>query len=168
MLKSKKVEVISEIEDIYRNHSNIIITHYHGLTVSTISSLRANLRKNDAGFRVIKNTLAKLAADNVGFKGSNDLFKGPVAIAYSQDPVSVAKSIVEFTKTNSNLKIVGGILDKTVVDAKVIDQMSKLPSMIELRSKIVGLLQAPATKVAGVIGAPATKLARVIQAFSNK
>ncbi len=168
MIRSEKVNAVNEIEELYRNHSAIIVTHYHGLTVDQVTQLRNNLRKEGAKFKVVKNTLAKIAAQKAGIANVDSLFKGPVAIAYSQDSVATAKTVFEFAKTNSAFKIVGGILDNNLIDYKIVDQLSKLPSLKELQATIVGILQAPARKVIGVTSAPASQLARVIVAYSNK
>jgi len=168
VLRSEKKEFVAELEGIYRENSAVIVAHYHGLTVSNISKLRKNLRQEGAGFKVVKNTLARIAANNVGYADTNNLFKGPVAIAYSSDPVSAAKVVAEFAKTSDALKIVGGIVSEQIVDARTVDQLSKLPSMNELRSQLVALIQTPATKIAGVVQAPAAQLARVMKAYSTK
>lgn len=168
MIKTEKIEAVAAIEEVYRNNQAVIVTHYHGLTVSAISKLRKNLRLQGASFKVIKNTLAKIAAKNANIADVDGLFKGPVAIAYSTDPVSVAKIIAQFAKENEAFKIVGGILDNKKIDDAVVKQLATLPSLDELRGKIIGILQAPATKIACVTAAPAAQLARVLSAYSKK
>ncbi|MFY9589438.1 50S ribosomal protein L10 [Rickettsia endosymbiont of Halotydeus destructor] len=173
MLRSEKPIVVEELEKICKESASIIVAHYHGLTVSQISSLRESLKVKGAGFKVVKNTLAKIvinriAANNVGLDKAANLFTGPTAIAYSKDPVEAAKLVVDFVKANDNLKIVGGIVNDQVLNEQSIRELSKLPSLNELRGKIIGLLQAPATKLAGVLQAPASSLARVVQAYVNK
>ncbi len=168
MYRSEKVTAVTEIEEILRNNSSVIITHYHGLTVSDISKLRKDLHEKNAGFKVIKNTLAKIALKNVGIASADSLFTGPVGISYSEDPVGSAKVIANYAKTKEALKIIGGILDMNVVDHKVINTLSKLPSMNELRGKIVGVLQAPARNIIGIAKAPAAQLARVLCAYASK
>ena len=168
MIRSEKINAVAELEEIYRSNPAIIVTHYHGLTVSAVTKLRNDLRKEGATFKVIKNTLAKIAAKNAGISSADSLFKGPVAIAYSHDSVSTAKAVAEFAKTHADFKIVGGILDSGVVDSTMIDKLSKLPSMKELQGTIVGILQAPARQIIGVTNAPASQLARVFSAYSNK
>lgn len=168
MLRSEKPEVVEEIVSIYKESPSVIIAHYHGLTVSEVNSLRESLKSKDAGFKVVKNTLAKIAANKVGLDDIVNLFSGPTAIAYSKEPVEMAKLVVNFAKTNENLKIIGGIVDNQVLNEYSIKELSKLPSLNELRSKIIGLLQAPATKLAGVIQAPSASLSRVIQAHASK
>lgn len=168
MLRSEKPAVIEEIASIYKESPSVIVAHYHGLTVSEINLLRESLKSKDAGFKVVKNTLAKIAANKVDLDETVSLFSGPTAIVYSNEPVEMAKLVVNFAKSNENLKIVGGIVDKQVLNEHSIKELSKLPSLNELRSKIVGLLQAPATKIAGVVQAPSSSLAKVVQANASK
>lgn len=168
MLRSEKPVAVEEIVNIYKESPSVIITHYHGLTVSQVSSLRELLKSKEAGFKVVKNTLAKIAANQTGLDNIANLFAGPTAIVYSKEPVEMAKLVVNFAKANDNLKIIGGIVDNHVLDEHSIKELSKLPSLNELRGKIVGLLQAPATKVVGVLQAPSSSMARVIQAHASK
>jgi large subunit ribosomal protein L10 len=166
--KSKKQNFISELEDIYKTSNSVIVTHYHGLTVAEVTKLRAKLRESGASFKVVKNTLSKIAATNVGMSVESGAFAGPTAIAYSVDPVAAAKGVVEFAKANDNLKIICGIVDDKFLDVSAIEQLAKLPSLDELRGKIVGVLQAPAANLARVVQAPAGALARVLQAYADK
>jgi large subunit ribosomal protein L10 len=168
MIRNEKIEAVAAIEEVYRNNSAVIVTHYHGLTVSQVSKLRKALRAEGAQMKVVKNTLAKIAAKNAGIDNAEAIFKGPVAIAFSADPVSSAKVVAQFAKENAALKIVGGILDSVVIDDNVVKQLASLPSLNELRGKIIGILQAPATKLACITAAPAAQVARVISAYSNK
>lgn len=168
MIRNEKIEAVAAIEEVYRNNTSVIVVHYHGLTVSSISKLRKNLRAENSGFKVVKNTLAKIAAKNVGIADVDILFKGPIAIAFSEDPVSAAKTVAQFAKENDALKIVGGILESKVIGDAVVKQLATLPSINELRGKIIGILQAPATKLACITAAPAGQVARVISAYSKK
>lgn len=168
MLRSEKPVAVEDIVNIYKESPSIIITHYHGLTVSQVSSLRELLKSKEAGFKVVKNTLAKIAANQTGLNSIVNLFAGPTAIVYSKEPVEMAKLVVNFAKANDNLKIIGGIVDNHVLAEHSIKELSKLPTLNELRGKIVGLLQAPATKVVGVLQAPSSSMARVIQAHASK
>jgi large subunit ribosomal protein L10 len=168
MLKSEKQSFVSELETVYKESSSLVVTHYHGLTVSQLTDLRRSLRKNNAKFRIVKNTLSKIAANNSQLGQVVDLFSGPTAIAYSEDPIAAAKGVVEFAKNNQQLKIVGGVVDGKLVSVSEIDRLAKLPSLDELRGQLVGILQAPASKIIGVLEAPATKLARVFKSYSNK
>ncbi len=168
MLRSEKKTFVSDLEEIYQTSNSVIITHYHGLTVSEITTLRRSLRENGASFKIVKNTLSKIAASNVKVEHDPEMFSGPTAIAYSEDPVAAAKGVVEFAKANDNLKIVGGIVNDKILDVSSIQQLAKLPSLDQLRGKIVGILQAPASNLARVTQAPAGALARVIQAYAEK
>ncbi|KJW03622.1 50S ribosomal protein L10 [Rickettsia endosymbiont of Ixodes pacificus] len=168
MLRSEKPVAVEDIVNIYKESPSVIITHYHGLTVSQVSSLRESLKSKEAGFKVVKNTLAKIAANQTGLDSIANLFAGPTAIVYSKEPVEMAKLVVNFAKANDNLKIIGGIVDNHVLDENSIKELSKLSSLNELRGKIVGLLQAPATKFVGVLQAPSSSMARVIQAHASK
>ncbi|MDG1436700.1 MAG: 50S ribosomal protein L10 [Rickettsiaceae bacterium] len=168
MLRSDKKSFVTELEDIYKTSNSVIVTHYHGLTVAEVTKLRRELRANGASFKVVKNTLSKIAASNAGLVGDSEVFSGPTAIAYSEDPVAAAKGVVEFAKTNDNLKIIGGVVNDQVLDVSAVQQLAKLPSLDALRGKIVGILQAPAANLARVVQAPAGALARVIQAYADK
>lgn len=168
MLRSEKKTFVSELEKIYEDSNSVIITHYHGLTVSQITNLRKALRENGASFKIVKNTLSKIAATNVKLTHDPETFSGPTAIAYSKDPVAAAKGVVEFAKANDNLKVIGGIVNDKILNVVEVQQLAKLPSLDQLRGKIVGILQAPAANLARIVQAPAGSLARVIQAYSEK
>ena len=168
MLRSEKKTFVSELEKIYQESNSVIITHYHGLTVSQITNLRKALRENGASFKIVKNTLSKIAATNVKLTHDPEAFSGPTAIAYSKDPVAAAKGVVEFAKANDNLKVIGGIVNDKILNVGEVQQLAKLPSLDQLRGKIVGILQAPAANLARIVQAPAGSIARVIQAYSEK
>ena len=168
MLRSEKKTFVSELEKIYQDANSVIITHYHGLTVSQITNLRKALRENGASFKIVKNTLSKIAATNVKLTHDPEAFSGPTAIAYSKDPVAAAKGVVEFAKANDNLKVIGGIVNDKILNVGEVQQLAKLPSLDQLRGKIVGILQAPAANLARIVQAPAGYIARVIQAYSEK
>lgn len=168
MIKTKKKDQVLQIEEIYKSSSAVVVTHYHGLTVSQITKLRNNLQSNGADFKVVKNTLSKIAANNAGVHIDETMFSGPTGIAYSKDPVTAAKEVINFTKGNDNLKVIGGIVNQKILSVTEIETLAKLPSLDELRGKIVGVLQAPASKLARVIQAPAGQIARVIKAHADK
>ena len=168
MLRSEKHEFVTELEEVYKKSSSVIVTHYHGLSVSQVTSLRRALKAKGAGFKVVKNTLSKIAASKAGIQDISSLLTGPTAIAYSEDPVEAAKVVVEFAKTNGSLKIIGGLVNNQLLDVQSVQHLAKLPSLNDLRGKIVGILQAPATKIARVVQAPAIQLARVLQAYAGK
>jgi large subunit ribosomal protein L10 len=138
------------------------------MTVAQMGDLRLRLRKAGASFRVAKNRLAVRAVEGTQAKGIADLFKGPTGIAYSKDPVAAPKVLVAYAKENDKLKILGGVAVGAVLNPDGVKALAELPSLDQLRGKIIGLLQAPATKIAGVLQAPAGSLARVISAHANK
>ncbi len=168
MLRTQKKDFVLKLEGVCNLANNIIITHYHGLTVKDLTNLRKSLRKNGVGFQITKNTLSKIAFNNSGLSTLTEMFKGPTAIAFSEDSISAAKGVVEFAKLNDKLKIVGGIVDGKVLGVQEVQALALLPSLDVIRAKIIGLLNAPATKVAGVVQAPAAQLARLVQAYSAK
>lgn len=168
MLRSQKQSFVTELEGVCSSSDAVVFTHYHGLTVAQVTELRKGLRAKGAEFKVVKNTLFKIAAKNANVQLTDEMVRGPVAIAYSTDPVAAAKGVVEFAKGNDNLKIIGAVVNNQLLSPKEIDKLSKLPSLDELRGKIIGLLQAPASKLASVLQAPAAGLARVVGAYSAK
>ncbi|AAK22483.1 50S ribosomal protein L10 [Caulobacter vibrioides] len=169
MDRAQKQESIESLKSVFADAGAVVVTHYMGLTVAEMTDLRLRLRKEGAAIKVVKNTLALKALDGkLGDKGDK-LFTGPVAIAYGPDAVSAAKIAVQFAKENDKLKIVGGVLDQTnVLDEAGVRALATLPSLDELRGKLIGLIQAPATKIAGVLQAPAAQLARVFNAYATK
>ena len=146
----------------------LLIAHYKGLTVAEITDLRGKVRAAGAGFKVTKNLLAKRALTGTNYEKVSHLFTGPTAVAYSSDPVSAAKALSEFAKKNEKLVLVGGAFGSTVLDKAAIQQLASLPSLDELRAKIIAMLQTPATRIAGVLQAPAGQLARVFNAYATK
>ncbi|MBV9996978.1 MAG: 50S ribosomal protein L10 [Caulobacteraceae bacterium] len=167
MDRAQKAESIESLKGVFASAAAVVVTHYQGLTVAEISDLRGRLRKEGAAFKVVKNRLAQKALNGAG-EGAAALFKGPVGIAYAPDPVSAAKVASQYAKDNEKLVIVGALMGDTVLDAKGVDALAKLPSLDQLRAKIVGLIQAPATRIAGVVQAPAAQLARVLSAYAAK
>jgi large subunit ribosomal protein L10 len=169
MHRAQKAESIETLKGVFADSGAVVVTHYLGLTVAEMTDLRGRLRKEGASLKVVKNRLAQKALDGAGGEGGYDLFKGPVAIAYGADPVSAAKVVVQYAKDNEKFSVIGGLLDQTtVLDEKAVRALATLPSLDQIRAKLVGLLQAPATKVAGVLQAPAAQLARVLSAYAAK
>jgi large subunit ribosomal protein L10 len=168
MNRAQKKALIESTNIKLSNADIALVVHNNGLTVAQISALRRNLRAVGAEFKVSKNRLTKIAAKGTLFEGAVDLLKGPSAIATSSDPVSVAKGLVDFAKTNDKLVIIGGVFGAQRLDAKAIDALAKLPSLNELRAKIVGILQTPAMRIACVLQAPASQVARVVSAYADK
>lgn len=146
----------------------LLIAHYKGLTVAEITDLRIKIRAAGASFKVTKNLLARRALVGTHYETISHLFKGPTAVAYSSDPTSAAKALNEFAKKNGKLVLVGGAFGNTVLDKAAIQQLAELPSLDELRAKIIAMLQTPATRIAGVLQAPAGQLARVFGAYATK
>ena len=167
MNRGEKEEVVADLSRTFNNAAAVVVTHYRGLNVAEISDLRGKMREAGAKFRVTKNRLARLALDGTPYAPLAEMFEGPVAIAYSDDVVAPAKICVNFAKQNDKLVVVGGAMGETLLDASAVNDLASLPSLDELRGKIVGLLNAPATKVAGVLQAPAGQLARVIDAHAK-
>ena len=126
------------------------------------------MRDAGAGYKVAKNKLARIALEGTPYTGISDMLVGPTALATSSDPVDAAKAAVDFAKTNEKLEIVGGAMGDTILDANGIKQLATLPSLDELRAKIIGLINAPATKVVQIVQAPAAQLARVMGAYAAK
>ncbi|MFN3701738.1 MAG: 50S ribosomal protein L10 [Alphaproteobacteria bacterium] len=168
MSRAQKEAEVKELNERFANDEMVVVTHYSGLTVKEISDLRAKLRAEGASFKVTKNKLAKLAVKGTKFENMSDLFTGPTGIATSTDPVAAAKVAHNFAKTNKKLIIVGGALGEKILSADEVDQLAKLPSLDELRSKLVGLLVAGPTKLVGVLQAPARDLVGVTKAYSEK
>ena len=168
MLKSEKVGVIENLKQSFAESNTVIVAHYHGLSVAQVSQLRRKMRNAGAKFTVTKNTLLKLALKDSSFNQIEDLLKGPTAIGLSSDPVSASKVMVEFAKENESLKILGGIANDNFMTLEGIKTLATLPSLDELRSKIISILTTPAISIARMLNAPATNVARVISAYSTK
>ena len=168
MSRAKKQDEIEAMKTRFADSNLIVVARNEGLTVAQITALRDELRENGASFKIIKNSLAKIAAKGTAYEAMTDMFTGPVGIAYSQDPVAAAKVTQKFAKDNEKLVIIGGSMGAQILDQAGVEQLSKLPSLDELRGKIIGVIQAPATKLAGVIQAPAGQLARVVGAYGAK
>ncbi len=163
----EKREFVAELSSVFADTSMVVVTRNAGLTVAEVTALRRKMREAGASFKVAKNRLALLALDGTRFDGIGPLLKGPTALAWSNDPVAVAKAAVDFAKTNDKFVLLGGSLGSQVLDADGVKALSELPSLDSLRAKILGLIQAPATKVAGVLQAPAGQLARVFAAYAD-
>ncbi len=168
MNRTEKQELVADLHKVFAGTNLVVVTQQSGLTVGEASTLRKNMREAGAGYKVTKNRLTRLALKGTQFEALQPLFTGPTAIAFSDDPVAAAKVCVEFIKTNEKLTIVGGALAGEGLDTGRITELAKLPSLDELRGKLIGLLQAPATKLAGVTQAPAAQLARVFSAYAAK
>ena len=168
MNRNEKAELIETLQSTLSEAAAVVVTHQTGLTVAESSDLRGRMREAGAGFKVTKNRLTKIALQGTKYEEISDLFTGPTAMGTSADPVAAAKVLVNFAKENDKLTVIGGSLDGKVLDKAGVEALAKLPSLDELRAKLVGLLNAPATQVARVTQAPAAKLARVIQARADQ
>jgi large subunit ribosomal protein L10 len=166
--RSEKAEAIVELNRTFKDANLVVVTRQSGLTVQEVTDLRRKIRAAGASYQVAKNRLTLRALDGTNFSALAPLFKGPTAIAYSKDPVAAAKVVAAFAKTNEKLTIVGGALGENVLGVEGVQALAVLPSLDELRGKIIGLIQAPATKIAGVLAAPAGQLARVFGAYGAK
>lgn len=167
MLKSDKKEYIKSLEAIYAGSSALIVTHYHGLSVAQVTQLRKDLKKAGGAFQVVKNTLSKIAINGIAFPNVASLFKGPTAIAYSKNPVELSKCLMAFAKSNDNLKILGGVVDTTVVDCQSLEVLALLPSLDVLRSKIASLLNAPSVNLVRLLKEPGARVARVARVLDS-
>jgi large subunit ribosomal protein L10 len=166
--KAKKAEVVEELKGVFAESGSVVVAHYKGLTVAQLGDLRTRMRAAGASFKVAKNRLAVRALQGTPIEGISHLFKGPTGIAFSKDPVAASKVVVAYAKDNAKLVVLGGSVGTTALDAEGVKALATLPSLNELRGKIIGLIQAPATKIAGILQAPAGQLARVISAYSKK
>jgi len=168
MDRAQKEQAVEDLKGIFAKSGVVVVGHYTGLTVAEMTALRVRLREAGASLKVVKNRLAKIALDGTpGSKGS-DMFTGPVAIAYSADPTAATKVAVAYAKEKDKFVLLGGIMGDEILNENAVKALATLPSLDELRGKIVGLLQAPATKIAGVLAAPGGQLARVINAYATK
>jgi len=167
MTKAQKNEQITQVNAKLKEAGIALVVHNNGLTVAQMTALRIKMREAGAEFKVTKNRLTKIAAKDTQYEAIIDLLKGPTAVATAKDPVAVAKGIVDFAKTNEKLVILGGAYGTQRLDLKAIEALSRLPSLNELRAKIVGMLQTPATRIACVLQAPGGQVARVIAAHSK-
>ncbi len=168
MDRAQKPVVVSDLNAVFNEVGVVVVTRNLGLTVAQSTDLRLKMRDAGATYKVTKNSLAKIATKGTQYESISDLLTGPIALATSIDPVAAAKVAVDFAKTNDKLEIVGGAMGDTVLDVNGVKALAALPSLDELRAKIVGLLQAPATKVVQIVQAPAGQLARVLAAYAAK
>ncbi|TNE37604.1 MAG: 50S ribosomal protein L10 [Sphingomonadales bacterium] len=168
MDRTQKAELVSELNAVFGEVGVIVVTRNLGMSVAQSTALRQKMREAGASYKVAKNRLAKIALKDTDYEGIGNLLTGPTALATSVDPVAAAKVAVEFAKTNDKLEIVGGAMGTTVLDAEGVKALASMPSLDELRAKLVGLIQAPATKLATVTQAPAAQLARVFNAYATK
>jgi large subunit ribosomal protein L10 len=166
--RTQKQALVETLQSDLAGSACIVVTHQAGMSVAEATELRRQMRGAGAGFRVTKNRLARRALEGTGFAGLAPLFTGPTAIAFSHDPVAAAKAAVAYANRNEKLTIVGGGLAGQALDAAGVRALATMPSLDELRGKIIGLIQAPATKLAGLLQAPGAQLARVVAAHASQ
>jgi large subunit ribosomal protein L10 len=166
--RNQKTELVASLHERFADAGLVVVAHNQGLTVAEITDLRTKVRKAGASFKVTKNRLTRLALAGTKFEPLSNLFTGPTTIAYSKDPVAAAKVVVDFAKSNDKLVILGAGLGSNVLDAEGVKALATLPSLDELRGKLLGMLQTPATRIAGVLQAPGGQIARVIGAYAKK
>ncbi|HWU01104.1 MAG TPA: 50S ribosomal protein L10 [Novosphingobium sp.] len=168
MDRSQKADSVAALNAVFNEVGVVVVTRNLGLSVAQSTVLRGKIRDAGATYKVAKNRLAKIAALETPYAGIGDFLTGPTALSWSVDPVAAAKAVVEFAKTTDKIEIVGGALGGVILDAEGVKALASMPSLDELRGKLVGLIQAPATKIAQLTTAPAAKLARVFGAYAEK
>ena len=168
MNKNKKKTYIEEMKNFFTKTSSVFVTHYQGLSVKQIDQLRAEMRKHGILFKITKNRITKLALEGTKFKKLENLFTGPTAVAFSEDAITSAKILTKFAKDNSNLKIIGGIMEDEPLSSEEVAKIATLPTLDEARSKIVGILTAPAQKIMSILLAPSSKIVILAHAKSKK
>jgi large subunit ribosomal protein L10 len=166
--RTEKREFVASLATVFAETSFVLVAQNKGLTVADVSDLRRRMRAAGATYKVAKNRLATLALDGTRFDGVKPLLKGPTALAWSKDPVAVAKTAVEFAKTNDKFVVLGGALGTQTLDATGVKALAELPSLETLRAQLVGLIQTPATRIAGILQAPGGQVARVLAAYAKK
>ena len=168
MNKEQKKNYIAEMTANFENSEAVLVTHYQGLTVKQLDELRKQMREQGIQFKITKNRITKLALEKTKCKDLANLFTGPTAVALSKDAISTAKILTKFSKENNNLKILGGIMGKEILDAAAVANVATLPTLDEARVKIIGILSSPAQKIVSILLAPASKIAILALEKSKK
>ncbi|MEX3008843.1 50S ribosomal protein L10 [Hoeflea sp. TYP-13] len=168
MERAEKREFVTSLNEVFKTTGSVVVAHYAGLSVAQMNDLRSKMREAGGTVKVAKNRLAKIALQGTEAEGISSLFQGQTVIAYSDDPVTAPKVAVEFSKANESLVVLGGAMGATELDADGVKALASLPSLDELRAKIVGMINTPATRIAQVVNAPAGQLARVMNAYAQK
>lgn len=168
MDRAQKEKVVEELGQVFSEAGVIVVMHYQGLTVAEMSDLRTQMRDAGGKVRVAKNRLAKIALEGKPGQGIDEYLTGQTALAYSPDPVAAPKVVAEYAKKNQKLVVLGGAMGSTILYADGVKELASLPSLDELRAKLIGLIQAPAGKIARVVSTPGTQLARVLAARAEK
>lgn len=164
MDRAAKRELVTSLNAVLKDTGLVVVAHYAGMTVAQLTDYRKRVKEAGGRVKVAKNRLAKLALKDTSYEAISDLFKGQTCVAYSKDPIAAAKASIAYAKGNEKLVILGGAMGSTVLDANAVKALAELPSLDELRAKLIGLLIAPATKIARTVMEPGAQLARVIQA----
>lgn len=168
MNRIQKEEWVSELRSRLQHAALVVVTRPQGLTVDEVTQLRRQMKENGAEFKVVKNTLAELSVEGMPYEGLKSLFKGESALAYSNDPIAAARVAVKYSQTNNKLSVVGGYMDGRILDEASVKALATLPSLDELRSKLIALISAPATKIAILLKEPASRVARVLHAKASQ
>jgi large subunit ribosomal protein L10 len=166
--RTQKEATVAALNSALQATNLVIVTRQSGMTVAEVTDLRRKMRAAGCSFKVTKNRLARIALKGTQFEKMDDLFVGPTAIAYSADPVAAAKVATDYAKANDKFKVVGGGLGAQLLDQKAVEALSQLPSLDELRGRLLGMIQTPATRIAGVLQAPGGQVARVLAAYAKK
>ena len=168
MNKEQKKNYITEMTANFENSEAVLVTHYQGLTVKQLDKLRKQMREHGIQFKITKNKITKLALEGTKYKKLENLFSGPTAVAFSEDAITSAKILTNFAKKNSNLKIIGGIMEKEPLSVEDVEKIATLPTLDEARAKIVTILKTPAQKIISILLAPGAKIAILAHAKSKK
>lgn len=168
MLRADKTAIVDDLRGVFSQAGAVVVTHYKGLSVAEITELRRQMRSAGARFRVTKNRLARLALADTAYTGLGELFIGPTAIAYSDDPIAAPKAAVGFAKRNQKLVVIGGGLGEHMMSSEEVRALAELPSLDELRAQLISLIQTPASRLVGVLDAPGAQLARVLAAHAEQ
>ena len=168
MERAEKRELVTELNGVFSHAGSVVVAHYTGLTVAQLSDLRKKMRNSGGSVKVAKNRLIKIALQGTKSEGMSDLFIGQTLIAYSDDPIAAPKVAVDFAKINDKLVIIGGAMGTTMLDDTGIKALATMPSLNELRARLVGMISTPATRIASVLSAPGAQIARVLNAYSQK
>ena len=168
MNKEKKQSYIKEMTAQFEKSEAVLVTHYQGLSVKQLDNLRKQMREHGIQFKITKNRITKIALEKSRCKDLSNLFTGPTAVALSDDAISSAKILTKFSKENENLKILGGIMGKEILDVAAVANIATLPTLDEARAKIIGILRSPAQKIVSILLAPASKIAILALEKSKK
>jgi len=166
--KAEKSQLVASLNTVFKNAAVVVVAHNNGLTANQVLDLRNKMAAAGATIKVAKNSLTKLALEGTDAKGIVKLFTGPTMLAYANDPVAAPKVAADFAKAHEKFVLLGGALGTTIMDANAVKALASLPSLNELRGKLLGMIQTPATRIAGVVAAPAGQLARVLNAYATK